>query len=150
MLDIVGSTPDLLLPAGPVLYLRPLNPTTDAGTYQCVAINDAGFGVATTVINFYIPPVIVDHPEDLRLQNGDTAVLQCRAESFPTSTYQWQRYDATANQFNNLPGEDNSTLQLIVSFSDHGVYRCVATASVINETAHSNNATLTGELNNIV
>ena len=112
--------------------------------YECVATNDAGFGVGRSIL--YVRPIIVEHPEDQLRFYRDNFTLSCRAESFPYPKYQWQKYNTTSQSYDTLLGENSNVLEFNqVQFSQYGVYRCVATAPVINAVAYSNNATVTGE-----
>ena len=127
-----------------MLTISSVNATEDGAMYECVAINDAGFDVARSIV--YVRPLIVEHPQDQLTSAGANFTLSCRAESFPYPQYQWQKYNTTSQTYQSLPGENSNVLEFNqVQHSDYGVYRCVATAPVINAVAYSNNATVTGE-----
>ena len=112
--------------------------------YECVAINDAGFGEAYSVV--YVKPLIVEHPQDELTSAGENFTLTCRAESFPYPQYRWERYNSMSQLYETMQGENSNVLKFDqVEHEEHGVYRCVATAPVINAVAFSNNATVTGE-----
>ena len=127
-----------------ILTISFVNATEDGAMYECVAINDAGFDVVRSIV--YVRPLIVEHPRDQLTSVRENLTLSCRAESFPYSQYQWQKYNTTSQTYQSLPGENSTVLKFNqVQHSDYGVYRCVVTAPVINAVAYSNNATVTGE-----
>ena len=129
---------------GESLTISSVNATVDGASYECVVMNDAGFGVAIT--NLYVRPIIVEHPKDMVAHTEDNVTLSCHAESYSYPKYQWQKYNTTSQSYNTLLGENSNILEFNeVQFSDYGVYRCVATAPVINAVAYSNNATVTCE-----
>ena len=126
------------------LTISTINATEDGGSYECVVINDAGFGVATA--NLYVRPIIVEDPVDMEPNTGDNITLSCRAESFPYPEYRWEMMNPDTNMFENMPGAISNVLELnMIQFSDFGMYRCCANAPTINEEMCSNNATVTGE-----
>ena len=129
---------------GPLLSISSVNATEDGGSYTCVVVNQAGFDTASVVL--YVRPLIVEHPQDQLTSVRENFTLSCRAESFPYPEYYWEKYNTTSQTYQPLPGESSNVLEFNeVQFSDYGVYRCVATAPVINVVAYSNNATVTGE-----
>ena len=141
---IIESNSNILVTNQSMLTISSVNATEDGAMYECVAINDAGFGVARSVV--YVRPLIVEHPQDLLTSDGENFTLSCRAESFPYPQYHWEKYNTTSQTYKPLLGERSSLLEFTeVQFNDHGVYRCVATAPVINAVAYSNNYTVTGE-----
>ena len=126
------------------LNISTITATDDGGSYECVVINDAGFGVATG--NLYVRPNFIEHPMDMEPSTGDNITLSCRAESFPSPQYRWEMMNRTTNMFEPVTGATSNVLELdSIEFSDFGMYRCCATAPVINEEMCSNNATVTGE-----
>ena len=130
---------------GPNLTISSINATQDGGMYTCVVVNQAGQDSAN--VTLYVRPLIVDQPQDQFTRQGDSVTLSCRADSFPSPLYQWEKYNTTSESYYQLPGETNRTLVFSsVEFNDFGDYRCVATAPVIGDTDTSDNATITGEL----
>ena len=129
-----------------VLTLENVNATEHGGVYDCVALMTDRGNFATSV-TLRVKPVIVEHPEDRQTSAGENFTLSCRAESFPYPEYKWQKYNTTSQSYDTLSGENSNVLEFNqVQFSQYGVYRCVATAPMINNSvAYSNNATVTGE-----
>ena len=135
----------LNISTGPNLTISSINATQDGGMYTCVVVNQAGQDSAN--VTLYVRPLIVDQPQDQFTRQGDSVTLSCRADSFPSPLYQWEKYNTTSESYYQLPGETNRTLEIIsVEFDDFGDYRCVAIAPVIGDTDRSDNATITGEL----
>ena len=129
---------------GPNLTISSINATQDGDMYTCVVVNQAGQDSAN--VTLYVRPLIVDQPQDQFTRKGETVTLSCRADSFPSPLYQWEKFNTTSESYYQLPGETNHTLEFSsVEFDDFGDYRCVATAPVINDTDASINATITGE-----
>ena len=134
---------------GPNLTISSINATQDGGMYTCVVVNQAGQDSAN--VTLCVRPLIVDQPQDQFTRQGDSVTLSCRADSFPSPLYQWEKYNTTSESYYQLPGETNRTLVFgSVQFNDFGDYRCVATAPVIGDTDTSDNATITGEYSVVV
>ena len=141
---IINSAMNLLLANTSVLTVSNINATENGGMYECVVLNDAGFDVVRSTL--YVRPLIVEHPMDHLVMNGSNITLSCHAESFPYPRYQWQKYNTTAQMFEDIMGANEPDYTIgAVSYSDYGDYRCRVTAPVIDEISYSNNATLTGE-----
>ena len=100
-------------------------------SYTCLVINDAGFGVATTVV--YIRPYFTQElNESIFVNHLDPVNLTCEVESFPASTIQWEKINSTG-YFEELSGETNNNLIISsVGRDELGTYRCVATTSLLN------------------
>ena len=119
----------------------------DGGEYTCIAINEAGFDNDT--VTLYIFPDITSQPENQYVQPGDTVTLYCEADSFPLPTYQWERRNETGN-FEDISGETNTNLTITdIEYEQFGDYRCVVTTPIIDETATSNTAVITGKCSKI-
>ena len=119
----------------------------DGGEYTCIVINDAGFDNDT--VTLYIFPNITRQPVNQYVQPGDTVSLYCKADSFPPPTYQWERRNKTGN-FVVISGETNTNLTIVnIQYELFGDYRCVATAPIIDKTATSNIAVITGKNSNV-
>ena len=109
-----------------------------------MVVNQAGQDSAN--VTLYVRPLIVDQPQDQFTRQGESVTLSCRADSFPSPLYQWEKYNTTSESYYQLPGETNRTLVFSsVEFDDFGDYHCVATTPVIGDTDTSDNATITGE-----
>ena len=119
----------------------------DGGEYTCIAINEAGFDNDT--VTLYIFPNITRQPVNQYVQSGDTVTLYCEADSFPLPTYQWERRNETGN-FEDISGETNTNLTITdIEYEQFGDYRCVVTTPIIDETATSNTAVITGKYSKI-
>ena len=115
----------------------------DGGEYTCLAINEAGFDNDT--VTLYIFPNITIQPVNQYVQPGDTVTLYCEADSFPPPTYQWERKNESGN-FVAISGETNTNLTIVnIQHVVFGDYRCVATTAIIDETATSSTAVITGK-----
>ena len=127
-----------------VLSISNVNAAEDGGEYRCVVSNAAGNDSDNATLN--ARPVITVQPiETLLTSNGSSEQLVCVADAFPAAEYQWEKLNATSEEFEPLTGESATTLEFNpVVFDDFGKYRCVATVPVINAEATSNNATVTG------
>ena len=114
----------------------------DGGSYTCATINEAGYDIDS--VELTVLPYIVTHPDDVYVEASDNTSLACEADSFPSPLYQWEKYNETSSNFEELPAETNAVLTLIeISFEQNGDYRCVVTTSNGGE-AISDNATVTG------
>ena len=92
-----------------------------------------------------VAPGFEVHPTDQRVSPGDNVTLTCRAESYPAPMYQWEKFNTSTQSFEQVIGQTTNELQFTnIQGSEFGVYRCVATAPMISQSAYSNNATLTG------
>ena len=127
----------------PTLNISSINATVDGGHYMCVVVNQAGQENAS--VTLYVRPLNVEQPRNQLTSQGSTTTLSCRADSFPSPQYEWEKLNTTSQEFELLTGEFGRTLELDpVKFDDFGVYRCVATVPVIDDEAISSNATVTG------
>ena len=113
-------------------------------SYTCLVINNAGFGVANTIV--YIRPYFIIEPtENVFAQVSTSVNLNCVAESFPEpSKYEW--FKLMSGSFVKLEGENTTTLMFAsVDFSDFGTYRCEATTDILNVTITSRESVLHGQ-----
>ena len=128
----------------PTLTISSINATVDGGNYMCVVVNQAGQETAN--VTLYVRPLIVEQPRNQLTSQGSTITLSCRADSFPSPRYEWEKFNTTSQEFELLTGEFARTLEFNpVEFDDFGEYRCVATAPIIDAEDISSNATVTGE-----
>ena len=80
-------------------------------------VNQAGQDSAN--VTLYVRPLIVDQPQDQFTRQGETVTLSCRADSFPSPLYQWEKFNTTSESYYQLPGETNRTLEFrSVEFDD--------------------------------
>lgn len=139
--DILNRLP--ILSSEQMLSLESVN-GSDGGQYTCVALNEAGIDNAT--VNVLVRPQILRNPENGYVDAGDNFTFSCLADSYPSPTYRWEKYNESNNDFYPIP-DANGQYYVIedLEYEDNGRYRCVATASMIIEIATSNEAILTGK-----
>ena len=103
---------------------------TVAGFYSCIVFNDAGFGVDISTL--YMTPLIIKHPQSSIAKSEDSLNLTCMAQSFPSPTYQWQKFNETTSQFVNIfSNGNNSILELNpIGLNGYGLYHCVVSTFV--------------------
>ena len=71
------------------------------------------------------PPVISKQPEDVTVMQGTSVTLQCEAESYGDTIYQWQRVDGELDT-SRASGVNTKQLTIVNSVpSDSGSYVCV-------------------------
>ena len=117
---------------------------SDGGEYICVAINEAGFDNAT--VTLYVLPEILQDPENVYVQDGDTVTLTCVADSFPSPDYQWEIMNMSSGEFEPIYQEMNNTLVFDpIGYEDYGTYRCKVTTPTINQVITSEEAVITGK-----
>ena len=117
------------------LTLTDITAPTDGGTYDCIVLNNAGFGIDSSIL--FVVPYFVTHPQNVQLEQMQTLRLTCEAEGFPFPSIQWEKMNRVTGMFEAISGE-NSTVFMInsVAFSDFGMYRCVAT-TMINDVEYN-------------
>ena len=105
------------------------------GSYDCLVINDAGYGIDSSIL--FVVPYFVTHPQNVELEQMQTLTLTCEAEGFPSPSIKWEKMNRVTGMFEAISGE-NSTVFMInsVAFSDFGMYRCVA-SNVINDVEYN-------------
>ncbi len=140
-----------------------LTPTTDTeGTYttaanyarfsglsgatQTITVqmrdNDEWGGIAgfQIVANLGVLPEFGSQPEDTSAAVDGTAEFSAGVAADPAPTFQWEFSADGVNDWEELPGETFTTLELFaVQFSDEGFYRLIATndnGSVASDPAH--------------
>ncbi|XP_019861768.1 PREDICTED: hemicentin-1-like [Amphimedon queenslandica] len=114
----------------------------DGGYYTCIVVNEAGYD--TDNVSLLVRPQIVTNPLPQYAEVGDNVTLTCEADSFPAPNYQWEMMNRTSGYFEPLTGQTSYVLTLeSISYSQYGMYRCVATADGIEENATSTPALVT-------
>ena len=117
---------------------------SSGGVYTCIAINDAGSDNAS--VTLYVSPEIIEDPDNVYVQDGDTVTLTCEADSFPSPYYQWEIMNVSTGEFEPIDGETNTTLVFdYIDYDDYGTYRCEVTTPIINETVTSDEVVITGK-----
>lgn len=108
---------------------------SNAGNYTCIAKNRAGFDSFTAYLDVQAPPLWKKRPEDVRVNIGHRAIIECLATGSPTPKIKWrkQQKEGVAGGWANLHSSvhlkmhDNGTLILEeVSAADGGQYSCEA------------------------
>ena len=132
---------------GQLLTITNANATLHGGTYFCIVLNYAGWDVDSGVL--FVTVIFTQQPTDIKTTVNMNVEFTCEAQTFPYPSYSWERL--IDGGFVNEKHENMTKLSFMpVSYSDAGVYRCVATSSNGSEvisTLGSDNATLYGELN---
>lgn len=115
---------------GQVLHVMETNATLHGGTYTCVVLNDAGFGLNVGVL--HVTPIFHEVPQDIETVSGSNVQFSCQAESFPYPAYRWER-SLNGGDFETIDVANENILTFNpVNYSDAGIYRCVAVSN--NET----------------
>ena len=141
--QLIMELSNITLATGTIFTITSVNATEDGGSYDCYVFNEAGSENNSTTL--YVRPVITDHPNDQYVDEGETVILSCRADSFPAPKYQWEMTSRTTGMFQELLNENDSTLMFSpIDYNDFGNYRCIATANGIIENAISLPALVTG------
>ena len=135
---------------------------SNAGEYECRVSNNAGMENATATL--YIRPRIIAQPQDVRGMVFQTVSFTCEAEGFPIPTINWEyggigepqspiTYNRTLPSGSQvMPSVNNTVASSIlsymnVSYSNYGLYRCVASSNALmmNLTSDSETVVLTGK-----
>lgn len=116
-----------------ILILEDINASL-GGTYTCIISNSAGNNSVSTTL--YVAPYI-DSPldEQILVTNGSIVNVVCNAVGFPFPNVMW---------VDSLGSNVSSTSLLPfypVIFGDEGLYRCVATVQINEQTFYSTNET---------
>ena len=111
-------------------------------TTEPVAIGVVWRSSGDLVVSAGIPPAFSDHPDDITVDQGDTAAFSVTASN--ATAYQWQKQESGAGAWSNISGATSSsytTGTLTYAADNTDKYRCVATGP--GGTTESNSATLT-------
>ena len=116
---------------------------SDGGVYECEVTNAAGISGATTSV--FVAPYFTSQPVDEEGSNGDTVLLMCEAEAFPSPQYQWSRV-GPGDIRPELVTDSNVLAFAPLLFEDEGQYYCNASSSIV--TVQSDTVTVTGKIGN--
>ena len=112
------------------LALSDITASTNGGIYYCVVLNDAGYGIDSSIL--FVVPEFVVHPQNMELEQMQTLTFTCEVEAFPFPSIQWEKMNKVTGMFEAILSETSTTFSIrSVIFSDFGMYRCVA-SNVIN------------------
>ncbi|XP_033937393.1 hemicentin-1 [Pseudochaenichthys georgianus] len=99
----------------------------DAGSYMCVATNDAGVVERSVTLTLQSAPSIVVEPVDTVVDAGTTVVLNCQAEGEPTPMIEWSRQGRPLLGNDRFSPLSNSSLRISsAQKEDTAEYECVA------------------------
>ncbi|XP_053178575.1 hemicentin-1 [Scomber japonicus] len=99
----------------------------DAGSYMCVATNDAGVVERSVTLTLQSAPSIVIEPVNTVVDAGTTVVLNCQAEGEPTPVIEWSRQGRPLLGNDHFSTLSNSSLRVSsAQKEDTAEYECVA------------------------
>ncbi|TSM36162.1 Neural cell adhesion molecule L1-like protein [Bagarius yarrelli] len=113
----------------------------DDGEYTCITENSEGKLAVTAMLDVKAPTKIVNSPQNQRVLVGTPLQFSCQAEIDPSYSEDYEMiWEKDSLPFNNseITGHfvDGGMLQIVnVSFSDQGVYVCVARTPVDQDRA---------------
>ncbi|XP_028851746.1 hemicentin-1 isoform X2 [Denticeps clupeoides] len=103
----------------------------DAGTYQCLAQNEAGSAMGRTRLILQVPPVLSVPRLEYVAVLGQPATLECGADGQPPPEVSWQKDRSQVADGTHLRIFTNGTLRISASQrSDAGIYTCSAQNAV--------------------
>lgn len=101
---------------------------SDEGVYSCQASNDEGFAVADARVTVQgEAPVLVQAPDDLTLNEGDTARLTCEIAGNPQPNITWYKGNEelqSSSRRIQIVNEGRQLRIVLLQSSDRGTYRC--------------------------
>ncbi|XP_040042173.2 secreted immunoglobulin domain 4 [Gasterosteus aculeatus] len=113
-------------PDGSVLTVATAGPENH-GQYRCTAVNSAGRGAATAVLNVkYAPKVHLTPAGPLRVRMGDPVSVECRAKGRPRPTLTWKRQGSTLQLVTKETNDVNTIQWAAIHQDDSGIYICQA------------------------
>ncbi|KAG7246135.1 hypothetical protein CRUP_013991, partial [Coryphaenoides rupestris] len=99
----------------------------DAGSYMCVATNDAGVVERRVTLTLQSAPTIKVEPVETLVDAGTTVVLNCQAEGEPAPVIEWARQGRPLLGDERLSTLSNGSLRLSsTQREDTAQYECVA------------------------
>ncbi|XP_016146102.1 hemicentin-1-like [Sinocyclocheilus grahami] len=99
----------------------------DAGSYMCVATNDAGVVERTVTLTLQRSPSITVEPVETVVDTGSTVVLNCQAEGEPVPVIEWSRQGRPLLSNERITTLNNGSLRLSsAQKEDTAEYECVA------------------------
>ncbi|XP_053341492.1 hemicentin-1 [Clarias gariepinus] len=99
----------------------------DAGSYVCVATNDAGVVERTVTLTLQSSPVFTVEPVDIVADSGSIVVLNCQAQGEPTPVIEWARQGRPLLSNDRITTLSNGSLRLSsAQKEDTAEYECVA------------------------
>ncbi|VDD91211.1 unnamed protein product [Enterobius vermicularis] len=112
---------------GPRLVIEAAQ-ASDAGSYSCEAVNEAGKATANFEVDVFIKPRFKDLESEVRVIEGERARLECKAEGHPPPVITWLRGGRPIETMHNsILSPHGETLMILKSRrSDAGGYSCVA------------------------
>ena len=101
--------------------------SSSGGVYGCTVSNAAGSGSASTILSVE-PYIVTPLDEQIVAVVGTTLNITCEADGFPSPTVTWLRVSDT--DMTTIQVSSTSQLEIVVTSSSAGVYRCVAEADI--------------------
>ncbi|XP_065811778.1 hemicentin-1 [Labrus bergylta] len=99
----------------------------DAGSYMCVATNDAGVVERSVTLILQRAPTIIVEPVETVVDAGTTVMLNCQAEGEPTPMMEWSRQGRPLLGNDRFSPLSNGSLRISSSQKeDTAEYECVA------------------------
>ncbi|XP_035384811.1 hemicentin-1 isoform X2 [Electrophorus electricus] len=99
----------------------------DAGSYVCIATNDAGVVERTVTLTLQSSPIFTLEPLDTAVDSGSTALLSCQAQGEPEPIIEWTRQGRLLLADERITTLPDGSLQLSgAQKEDTSEYECVA------------------------